>query len=30
LGRGMPIALLLMVVQITLIVHAAKTGRFNP
>ena len=26
----MPIALLLMVVQITLIVHAAKTGRFNP
>jgi hypothetical protein len=26
----MPIALLLMVVQITLIVHAAKTGRFSP
>jgi len=26
----MPIALLLLVVQITLVVHAAKTGRFNP
>src|SRR5260370_9696006 len=26
----MPIALLLMVANVALIVHAAKTGRFNP
>ena len=26
----MPVALLLLVVQITLVVHAAKTGRFSP
>jgi uncharacterized protein YxeA len=29
-GETMPLAIVLMVINVAFIVHAAKTGRFNP